>query len=79
MPPTVDVTGLSPDEVARVESLIASLRERRGQQTIAPPSAEAADRWRAAAEAVKGLADYDFGAWAEQRALDQQRAGDHLR
>jgi hypothetical protein len=40
-----------------------------------PPSA---DRWAAAAAAVKELSDYDFDAWAEQRAFDARHAADHL-
>ena len=48
---------------------------------ITEPSEEArpAERWAAAAEAVKGLADYDFDAWNEQRTFDAERSRDHLR
>ena len=37
-----------------------------------------ARRWAAAAEAVRGLSDYDFDAWREQREFDRLHAGDHL-
>ncbi len=38
----------------------------------------AVDRWVIAAKAVSELTDYDFDAWAEQRALDRQRGQEHL-
>lgn len=37
-----------------------------------------ADRWAAAAAAVKALSDYDFDAAAEQREFDAKHATDHL-
>lgn len=77
MAQTVDVTGLSPEAVRQVEVFVASLRRQGG--TAPSPSAAAADRWRAAAEAVTGLANYDFDAWAEQRAFDRQHGGDNLK
>ncbi len=37
-----------------------------------------ADRWAAAAEAVKNLCDYGFKAWSDQRAFDAEHGADHL-
>ncbi len=37
-----------------------------------------ARRWAAAAEAIRGLTDYDFEAWREQREFDRLHAGDPL-
>jgi hypothetical protein len=79
MSQTIDVSGLSPEAVRIVEKVVTSLRVQEGQ--TAPPAttpAEAAARWRAAEEAVKGLTNYDFAAWEEQRALDSRHAQDHL-
>jgi len=36
----------------------------------------AARRWAAAAEAIRGLTDYDFDAWREQREFDRLHAAD---
>ena len=47
--------------------------------TERPQETLPAERWAAAAEAVKGLADYDFDAWSEQRAFDAERSREHLR
>jgi hypothetical protein len=47
--------------------------------TEQPEEASAAQRWRAAADAVEELTDYDADAWAEQRAFDRERGEDHLR
>jgi hypothetical protein len=71
MSQTVDVTGLSPEAVRIVEQFVASLRQ-------GPPASSKGDPWGDAAGAVRGLTDYDFGAWEEQRAFDQQRGQDHL-
>jgi hypothetical protein len=46
--------------------------------TERPEEASPVDRWAAAAAAVKGLTDYDFGAWADQRAFDAAHGKDHL-
>lgn len=35
-------------------------------------------KWRAAAEAVRGLTDYDFEAWRKQREYDVKHAKDHV-
>lgn len=45
-------------------------------ERLEQPSPE--DRWAAAAEAVKGLTDYDFAAWSDQRAFDAEHGEDHL-
>ncbi len=37
-----------------------------------------ADRWAAAAEAVKDFRDYDFDPWSDQRAFETEHAADHL-
>ncbi len=81
MSQTIDVTGLSPEAVRVVERFVASLRE---QSPFATPESEAASadadaRWQAALEAAKGLSDYDFAAWEEQRTFDRRHAQDHLR
>jgi hypothetical protein len=39
---------------------------------------EDAQKWTAAAEAVRNLNDYDFDAWREQRGYDLKHANDHL-
>ncbi len=44
-----------------------------------PDPAPPGDRWAAAAEAVAGLADYDFAAWADQRVADAGHGGEHPR
>ena len=46
--------------------------------TEQPEEAPAARRWRAAAEAVEALTDYDVDASTEQRAFDRERGEDHL-
>lgn len=84
MPDTIDVSGLSPEAVRAVEALVGLLKEKAQGDETAPGSATSsvglpADRWQAAAEAVKGLTDYDFGAWEEQRAHDRQHGQDHLK
>jgi hypothetical protein len=77
MSQTVDVSGLSPEAVRAVEKFVASLRERHQGPPLGNAEAgEGGDRWDAAAEAVKGLTDYDFGAWAGQRAFDRQHGQD---
>jgi hypothetical protein len=79
MAQNVDVTGLSPEAVRLVEQLVTALRERGQGSPAAAGGTVGADPWVAAAEAVQGLAEYDFGAWAEQRDFDQEHAQDHSR
>jgi hypothetical protein len=79
MSQTVDVTGLTPESVRLVERLVASLRAGRDQGVAPAPGSEPGEAWRIASEAVAGLADYDFGAWEEQRAFDQHHGQDHLK
>jgi hypothetical protein len=83
MPHSIDVSELSPEAIRAIEALVGLLKEKAqregGQGSTSPLAGDAAAAWRAAAEAVQGLSDYDFGAWQEQRALDRQRAGDHLK
>ena len=43
----------------------------------APISSE--DRWKAAAEAVQQITDYDFEAASDQREFDRLHGEDHLR
>lgn len=82
MSQTIDVTGLSPEAVRMVEQLVASLREQPAQGTSPSSTSKTdatVDPWEAAAEAVQGLSDYDFDAWADQRAFDERHGKDHLK
>jgi hypothetical protein len=47
--------------------------------TEQPEETPDAQRWRAAAEAVAALTDYDADAWSKQRCFDQEHGEDHLR
>jgi hypothetical protein len=47
--------------------------------TEQPEEAPAAQRWRAAADAVEELTDYDVDAWTEQRAFERERGENHLK
>ena len=78
MSQSVDVTGLPPEAVRIVEKFVASLRGRHQGQPAAA-AGPGGERWEAAAEAAKGLTDYDFGAWADQRAFDRRHGQDHLK
>lgn len=75
MSQSVDVSGLSPEAVHVVEKLIALLRSR----GLPDKANGGQDPWAAAVEAIKGLTDYDFQAWSEQRAFDRQHGQDHLK
>ena len=46
--------------------------------TERPDAGAPADRWAAAAAAVKGITDYDFDAYSEQRSFDAEHGKDHL-
>lgn len=74
MSTSVDVTGLPPEAVRKVEQLVADLRA----QSQSKATAGGVDPWAAAAEAARELSYYDFEAWKEQRAFDQHRGQDHL-
>jgi hypothetical protein len=77
-PRTVDLTGLPEPVVQLVTRIVREAREKQTEGTPAAPNGgQPADRWAAAAEAVKGLSDYDFGA-CEQRAFDARHGRDHL-
>ena len=41
------------------------------EDDTAPTTRPGTGDWEAAAQAARGLADYDFGAWHEQRQFDR--------
>jgi hypothetical protein len=78
-PHTVDLTGLPELVIEQVTRIVKEAREKEAGGSVSGPNGgQPADRWAAAAEAVRGLVDYDFGAWAEQRAFDARHGKDHL-
>lgn len=58
MSQTIDITGLTPDGVRAVESLVGLLRNQSAPPTIAPPPDETREEW------VKR-----FQAWVESHAV----------
>jgi len=59
---------------ARIEALEKKLAE-----LTRPAARPGTGDWDAAEKAIRGLEDYDFDAWREQREFDLEHAEDHLK